>query len=503
MKKICLVFWIVSWVIGSAFAMPINECKIDIYFGNGVWNTVEDAEKSRKVLENFVIKKEVIKNDPTLAAKYGKVKLAYNWSDGWDIDLVETFYQLKEAGQLSEKTFFVLMDELITKRAADLYGEDLKTMRNLLLQAITSHEQANVDIMLEKYYNESFRYSHRVLLVSHSQGNLFANRVYDSIDPAGYKDYFANVQVASPASSVHAAKGTYITGWVDPIINPIPGSMKHNATLDGIGGHAFVAAYLDSKDTYQKIVKAIKEELAALDDPSRTPSQWKIVKEPSRCGSCSSFTVTIQHKFDSALYIDERVLPYRIEGYKLYPIDWRYKDGTSGHYVLARCGGTRFKDLENDDESPLCSRLEGIGEGIPKMHSILKGVCIGIIDSDIAYRFDKQRGELLIGTIGDNYWRGSCTSYYRSITLMIENLDNLQSFNIYEVGFDDWILLSANGKKFYRSPYTLPSDCELSTSFIENSSIEIKPLLKEGINHLDMHVIVTGGGEGWFKARLR
>ncbi len=358
MKKISLVFWIISWVVSSAFATPFNECKIDIYFGNGVWNTVEDAEKSRKVLENFVIKKEVIKNNSSLKAKYGTVKLAYNWSDGWDIDLVETFYQLKEAGQLSKKTFFVLMDELITKRAADLYGEDLKTMRNLLLQAITSHEQTNVDIMLEKYYNESFRYSHRVLLVSHSQGNLFANRVYDSIDPEGYKDYFANVQVASPASSVHAAKGTYITGWVDPIINPIPGSMKHNATLDGIGGHAFVAAYLDSKDTYQKIVQAIKEELAALDDPSRTPSQWKIVKEPPHCGFCSSFTVTMQHKFDSALHIDEMVLPYRIEGYKLYPVDWRYNDGTGGHYVLARCGGIRFKDLENDDESPLCSRLE-------------------------------------------------------------------------------------------------------------------------------------------------
>jgi len=112
--------------------------------------------------------------------------------------------------------------------------------------------------MLKKYYNESFQYSHRVLLVSHSQGNLFANRVYDNINPSDYRNYFANVQVASPVSSVHALHGTYITGWVDPIINPIPGSMESNANLDGFGGHAFVTVYLNSSDTYIKIVNAIR-----------------------------------------------------------------------------------------------------------------------------------------------------------------------------------------------------------------------------------------------------
>ncbi len=359
-RIIILIFTLIGFSV-AAFS-SVDECKTDIYFGNGVWNTKKQAEISRKELEERIIKREIIKGDPTLAAKYGTVKLAYNWSDGWDIDLVETFYQLKEAGQLSKKTFFVLMDELITKRAADLYGEDLKTMRNLLLQAITSHEQTNVDIMLEKYYNESFRYSHRVLLVSHSQGNLFANRVYDSIDPEGYKDYFANVQVASPASSVHAAKGTYITGWVDPIINPIPGSMKHNATLDGIGGHAFVAAYLDSKDTYQKIVQAIKEELAALDDPSRTPSQWKIVREPEDRSSCEAIRVEMVHRFDKSLAPIEDVYPFETNAtlYRLYAV--KNEDGIN-HYVIDRCGGKTIQEKwesKKDNECYLLDPLDDI-----------------------------------------------------------------------------------------------------------------------------------------------
>ena len=329
MKKLLIILLLNFGITGTIFATPFNECKIDIYFGNGIWNKQFSNDNCRKDFAaecsqaelNDLINEEIIKGDPSLAAKYGTVKLAYNWGDGWDIDLVETFYQLKEAGQLSEKTFFALMDELVTKRAADLSGEDLETMRDLLLQAITSHEQSNVDTMIRQYYNESFRYSHRVLLVSHSQGNLFANRVYDSLNPAGYKDYFANVQVASPASSVHAAKGTYITGRIDPIINPIPGSMEYNAKLDGLGGHQFVAAYLDSNDTYQKIVQAIKDKLAALDDPSQTPSQWKIVKEPEDRSSCEAIRVEMAHRFDDSLGPVEDVYPFETDAtiYKLYP----------------------------------------------------------------------------------------------------------------------------------------------------------------------------------------
>ena len=236
MKKLLFIFGLVFGFSISIFALPINECKIDIYFGNGVWNTLKQAKENAKALEKQIIQREIIKNNPILKAKYGKVKLQYNWGEGWDTDLVETFYQLKEAGQLSKWEFFALMDELLTKRAADITGDDIVTMRNKLLAVITYNEQSNINEMLEKQYNESFQYSHRVLLVSHSQGNLFANRVYDNINPTGYKTYFANVQVASPASSVHAAKGKYINGWIDPIINPISGSMKHNADLDGIGG---------------------------------------------------------------------------------------------------------------------------------------------------------------------------------------------------------------------------------------------------------------------------
>jgi len=120
-----------------------------------------------------------------------------------------------------------------------------------LMPLIRYLEEKNVEQLVSDIYNNSLKHSHRVLLVSHSQGNLFANRIYDSLTPKEYQNYLANVQVASPASSVHAKMGTYITGWIDPVINPISGSMPANADLDS-PGHAFVSAYLASKDTYKK-----------------------------------------------------------------------------------------------------------------------------------------------------------------------------------------------------------------------------------------------------------
>jgi len=336
MKRITIFILLILGFSATVLALPVNECKIDIYYGNGVWNKqfsrdncIKDdaAECSQKKL-NQLIYRDIIKNNPALQAKYGKVKLAYNWSADKNWDLAETFFQLREAGQLGQWTYYQLLDALETRTLSDATGEDIKSMRKKLIDAIKGVEQSNVDVMLKKYHNESFRYSHRVLLVSHSQGNLFANRVYDSIDPSGYQAYFANVQVASPANRVHASHGTYITGSFDPVINTIPGSMESNADIDGLGGHAFVAAYLDSSDTYTKIKKAIKAQLKILDTIG---SQWDTdqIFDQDTC----DYRITVKHRFDSALEIGEKVYPFNA-AQKLYQVN--------GEYVKASCGGSDF-----------------------------------------------------------------------------------------------------------------------------------------------------------------
>jgi len=86
-------------------AVTINECKIDIYFGNGVWNSPEGAEDGRKKLDKK-IKKFIIKDNSKHQVKYGEINLQYNWGRGGVNDLLETYYQLKEAGQLGNIGYY-------------------------------------------------------------------------------------------------------------------------------------------------------------------------------------------------------------------------------------------------------------------------------------------------------------------------------------------------------------------------------------------------------------
>ncbi len=268
MKKILMIVVLVGLLL---HAENIDECKTDIYYGNGVWNSTEDAKESARILKSL-ISKEVVKSDPLLVIKYGKVKLSYNWEQGASTDVLEVYYQLREAGQLDGIGLSVAIAALTVAIPSVTLGA---IATQALMESSTKNwEQGNADEMWEKYYNESFKLGHKVLLISHSQGNLFANRIYDKITPIKYKDYFANLQVASPAAEVKARKGGYVTLVGDPIINPIPGSMSGNA--NGSAGHAFVEAYLSQGDPYEKIVAGIKQLLPTLDSEI---SQWQTDQE--------------------------------------------------------------------------------------------------------------------------------------------------------------------------------------------------------------------------------
>jgi len=257
------------------------------------------------------------------------------------IDVLETFYQLKEAGQISQEWFFTFVDELMAKQLSDITDEDVKSLREQIINMIISVEEDEVDKMLVKYYDESFKYSHRVLLVSHSQGNLFANRIHDKIVPTQYQNYFANLQVASPASEVKAQKGDYVTGFVDPIINPIPGSMPSNADLDFPGGHKFVEAYLASQDTLTKITDKMKQLLVSLD---AEPSQWQTDQELDK--GTKDYKITVKHRFDSSVVMSEEVYPFAASK-KLYHVT----DNTGGNgWVKASCGGIEVFDSWTDKQ---------------------------------------------------------------------------------------------------------------------------------------------------------
>jgi len=232
MKKILLI------VLFTLTLFADNDsCKLDVYFGNGVDNDSKEAEASKEKLKKFMqlhypSRFAVADEGVTYDFKY-----MHNETYGKLNDLIETHWQLYESGQIGKLYFsFVAsaLDSIDNTNANN--NAYLKRVQNII-----SQYELDTATMLDKYRTNSFNSKHNVLLVAHSQGNLFGNKMYELFS-SDEKDKFAMVSVATPANSV-AKGGGYTTLHNDWVIKGIPNSLKSNA--DG-SGHSFVESYLSN-----------------------------------------------------------------------------------------------------------------------------------------------------------------------------------------------------------------------------------------------------------------
>ena len=166
MKKIILLFVILT---SLAFSV-INECKTDVYFGNGILTEKEDAKKNAKLLDEAIKQKF----GPDYYSKHiGAVTYAYNSTHlGGINDLLES-----------------LLQKLSLQERLDKLSELNEALKK------TAHD-ADLTLQVNKY-KASIRDGHRVLVVAHSQGNLFAYEALRKL-PDWMQDYWEAVGIASP-----------------------------------------------------------------------------------------------------------------------------------------------------------------------------------------------------------------------------------------------------------------------------------------------------------------
>ena len=143
----------------------VDECKTDIYFANGILTSREAAIfNTEEILKPAIID---LLGPEAFTQTIGKVDYAYNHTIGFFSDGIETF--LQKFGWLA------LRDAL-----GDVHGTDLGRQ-------------------IQKY-KASISSGHKVLVVAHSQGNLFTREAYLGLDP-WMRDYFEAISVASPMSA--------------------------------------------------------------------------------------------------------------------------------------------------------------------------------------------------------------------------------------------------------------------------------------------------------------
>ena len=254
MKKILLILLL------TIVSLDAKSCMTDIYFGNGVWNDSDSAEKNMLKLRRHMHNRAFTPLDREKEGEGGdyNFKYTHNPSHGTIYDLIETFWQLKESGQITEQDFHSYYAGLLSSRDGKHYHERLQ-------QTINTYN-ADINTMLNQYIDSSFSQKHNVLLMAHSQGNLFGNKIYTLLSDA-QKKKFRMVSVATPANHVMEENqiSPYVTASGDLVIKSIPGHL--DANVDGIG-HAFIGTYLHSSfGARTKIAQDVK---SAYDDLMQT-----------------------------------------------------------------------------------------------------------------------------------------------------------------------------------------------------------------------------------------
>ena len=170
MKKIFLLLLLLA---SSAFS-AIDERKTDVYFANGILTSPDASKANTILLRDSIIEKY---NLDYYNRKIGKVDYAYNSTHGWGLgDLIESLLQ-----KLS-------LHEVVDGIVGNIYN----TLTQNAHSSDLSLQVAN--------YKKSIQLGHKVLVVAHSQGNLFTYEAYRKLDD-WMQDYFEAISVASPGIS--------------------------------------------------------------------------------------------------------------------------------------------------------------------------------------------------------------------------------------------------------------------------------------------------------------
>jgi len=230
------------------------------------------------------------------AALRGKYELIWYFLNGGDPNLMPSWFQrvlgtlgvAYESAQFAEKLVGYLsmpVETFLVDRAEELVQLAIDAA---VVEPVLDDARGRVAVTVQAISNSlsaDLGAGYNVLLVPHSQGNLYTNVVYDSlVASGGYPDFAQRVralQVAVPASSV---RGDYTTANQDRVIaalrvafpSTLPG--KHDVTVGEFFRHGFVETYLAPKNTETRgfIIGGVVSDLNAL-------SSYNIDPEAADC----------------------------------------------------------------------------------------------------------------------------------------------------------------------------------------------------------------------------
>ena len=280
-----LLFSIISISLALADLPPVktyktvNEYQSDIYFGNGILTTYEEAWIALRETLKPAILHDIYQDDKARMNKMHHFDVAYNYSfkdaklpngeklgvAGGVLDLLESYEQLKNTsvgweifdlavdlieivtrkrkggnGELSKalrkEIFDYLVSKYVSKELATfisvkLTEKDLEKLKELgkyfTEEYLQNIHDRDLDRMVEQY-KESIKAGHGVVIIAHSQGNLFAveaaQKLKDDNSTEWMTDYIYHVSIASPATKF-ASKEHWLFSFDNDLVANLPGAV--------------------------------------------------------------------------------------------------------------------------------------------------------------------------------------------------------------------------------------------------------------------------------------
>ncbi len=218
MKKILflLIFWLIPLFSFAFTELVIDECKTDVYFGNGILTKQQDAINNADLLEKSIRKEFYNNNKDEMYKQIGRVFYAYNRTEGFIIDNLESLAQKLDGTLISaaDRTNILASIELL----ANLLTEEART--------------SDLEKQIEQY-KDSIKTGHKVLVVAHSQGNLFAGEAYKKLgeesENGWMQKYIEFISVASPRYD-DIKNGTPRINWDNDLVAYL--SLRNSGWID-------------------------------------------------------------------------------------------------------------------------------------------------------------------------------------------------------------------------------------------------------------------------------
>ncbi|MEI8366667.1 MAG: hypothetical protein WCF65_09660, partial [Parachlamydiaceae bacterium] len=250
-----------------------------------MFNTREEARHNKEALENLLAQSEL--NSPD---KQFLTRLAYKRSEPILEQLANV---VKQKGITEFENFWAWLSSL--QQAPDWFTDAMKAKEIELFKAGSTNFEDLQDHF--EAYAKSVREGYNVILVSHSQGNFYANQAMrklseytdgsltgsiskkSGLNPLfpKFNDLFSNIQVATPVSATisNSPWTTFKDDLPIAAIRGTIGALPGNVQSSGVGlppdgdflGHSFIKAYLRVDESKQKVISDIKNAYSKIRYP--------------------------------------------------------------------------------------------------------------------------------------------------------------------------------------------------------------------------------------------